>query len=288
MKNQGQIRTFRDAVAIVTGGASGIGRALGETLAEQGCEVVLADLQIDLAEKVADGIRASGGKATAVECDVTNYDVVKNVVMQTVERCGRLDYMFNNAGIVVLGEVIDYEISDWDRSIDINLRGVVHGVDAAYRVMCKQGFGHIVNTASIAGLVPWPMEIAYPTTKHAVVGLSTTLRVDSKHTGVRVSVLCPGAIRTPMVEYGGEYGRWIRNYPRKELEEFMTSIKPMAVDKFAQRALKQVARNKAIIVLPSGYKILWWMNRLSPSLGIAIIRYVSHVMRKKLAQIEIT
>jgi len=139
MSDGGMIRIFYGGVAIITGGASGIGRALGEALAARGCEVVLADLQIGLAEEVAAGVNESGGKATAVGLDVVNHEDVVNVVKKTVERCGRLDYMFNNAGIVIFGEASEYEMHDWDRSIDVNLRGVIHGVDAAYRVMLKRG-----------------------------------------------------------------------------------------------------------------------------------------------------
>jgi len=279
------IRVFYGGVAIITGGASGIGRAFGEALAARGCEVVLADLQIDLAEEVAVGIRASGGEAMAVELDVVNYKDVLRVVQQTAERCGRLDYMFNNAGIVIFGEASDYEVQDWDRSIDVNLRGVIHGVDAAYRVMLKQGFGHIVNTASIAGLIPWTMEIGYSATKHAVVGLTNTLRAEAGHAGIRVSALCPGLVRTPII-YGGKYGRWIRDYPKDQVNKLMESTRPFPVEKFVQVALKQIARNKAIIVIPSTYRVLWRIYRISPLLGIGVARMLFHGMRKQLKQFE--
>jgi NAD(P)-dependent dehydrogenase (short-subunit alcohol dehydrogenase family) len=284
MGDKAKIRIFTGAVAIITGGASGIGRAFGEALALKGCEVVLADLQIDLAEEVADRIRASGGKATAVELDVVNYEAVKNIVQETFERCGRLDYMFNNAGIVIFGEPGDFEVKDWDKSIDINFRGVVHGVDAAYKVMHKQGFGHIVNTASLAGLLPWPMQIPYTATKHAIVGLTNTLRAEISGEGIRVSVLCPGAIQTPILEDGGRYGRWIRSYPKEKLDAFMASARPLAVDKFAQIALKQIARNKAMIIIPARWKTIWWMHRLSPGLGIIFSKLMLKGMRWKLGQ----
>jgi len=285
MSRGNMIRVFSGGVAIITGGASGIGRGFGEALAARGCEVVLADLQIDLAEQVAAGINASGGKATAAEVDVVKHEQVVSVVKQTVDRCGRLDYMFNNAGIVIFGEASEYEMRDWDRSIDVNLRGVIHGVDAAYRVMLKQGFGHIINTASIAGLMPWPMEIGYSTTKHAVVGLTTTLRAEAAHTGVRVSALCPGLVRTPILD-GGKYGRWIRNYPKDKVAKLMESTRPFPVDKFVQLALKQIARNKAIIIIPLMYRVLWRMYRMSPLLGIAFARMLFHGMRKQLKQFE--
>jgi NAD(P)-dependent dehydrogenase (short-subunit alcohol dehydrogenase family) len=283
MSHGDMIRVFYGGVAIITGGASGIGRAFGEALAARGCEVVLGDLQIELAEEVAVGINASGGQATAVEVDVVNHEDVVNLVQQTVERCGRLDYMFNNAGIVIFGEASEYGIHDWERSIDVNLRGVIHGVDAAYRVMLKQGFGHIINTASIAGLMPWPMEIGYSTTKHAVVGLTTTLRAEAGHAGIRVSALCPGLVRTPIL-HGGKYGRWIRDYPKDKVAKLMESTRPFPVGKFVELALKQIARNKAIIVIPLMYGVLWRTYRLWPLLGIAMSRILFHAMRKQLKQ----
>ena len=279
------IRIFNGGVAIITGGASGIGRAFGEALAARGCEVVLADLQIDLAEEAADGINASGGTATAVQVDVVNHEQVVSLVQQTVQRCGRLDYMFNNAGIVVFGEASDFEMRDWEQSIDVNLRGVIHGVDAAYRVMLDQGFGHIINTASIAGLMPWPMEIGYSTTKHAVVGLTTSLRAEAAHAGVRVSTLCPGLVRTPII-HGGKYGRWIRDYPKDKVTKLMESTRPFPVDRFVELALKQIARNKAIIVIPLIYRIWWRMYRMSPAFGIAMARLLFQAMRKQLKKIE--
>ncbi|MBT3311255.1 MAG: SDR family oxidoreductase [Desulfobacterales bacterium] len=282
MSDNEKIRIFTGAVAIITGGASGIGRAFGEALSARGCEVILADLQMDLAEEVAEKIRASGGKATAAELDVVNYVAVKNLVQQTFERCGRLDYMFNNAGIVIFGEPGDFEISDWDKSIDINFRGVVHGVHAAYEIMHKQGFGHIVNTASLAGLLPWPMQIPYTATKHAVVGLTNTLRAEISGEGIRASVLCPGAIQTPILEDGGRYGRWIRSYPKEKLDAFMASARPLPVDIFANVALKQISRNKAMIIIPFRWKILWWMSRLSPGLGIIFSKLMFKGMRWKL------
>ena len=107
--------------------------------------------------------------------------------------------MFNNAGIAIGGSAHDYGIQEWNQIIDVNLRGVVNGVQAAYCIMIKQGFGHIVNTASITGLMPTPGQVAYSMTKHAVVGLSLSLRAEAALLGIRVSVLCPGAIRTPIL-----------------------------------------------------------------------------------------
>jgi len=279
---QNTLRVFNDATAIVTGGASGIGRAISEELAQRGCDVVLADLQIELAKEVASQIRASGGTATAVKVDVTDFPAMDKLVHATVTRTGRLDYLFNNAGIVIGGGVDHYGIEDWNRVIDVNLRGVVNGVQAAYKIMLAQGFGHIVNTASMAGLMSGPGNVVYTTTKHAVVGLSTSLRAEAASQGVRVSVVCPGVIRTPILENGGKFGTMLGDFPSEEMRRMWEKLKPMSPNLFAEKLLNAVAQNRAIIIFPSWWKLFWWINRLSPALAIFLAQRHYQKMLKEL------
>ena len=175
---------------------------------------------------------------------------------------------FNNAGIGIGGEVRLYELEDWNRVLDVNLRGVIHGVQAAYPIMLRQGFGHIVNTASMAGLLPTPLVVGYGATKHAVVGLSTSLRVEAAPAGVRVSVLCPGVIRTPALIDGGKFGKLLQPVPQETQRDLWEAQRPMDPNRFAEKALRAVARNRAIIIIPWWWRIGWWVNRLSPSLGL--------------------
>ena len=277
------LRTYSDGVAIVTGGASGIGKALGEELASRGCEVVLADLNIDDAAAVAEKINAEGGRATAEPLDVSDADAVASLVQNTWERCGRLDYMFNNAGIALNGRFEDFEISHWRKVVEINLMGVVHGVKWAETVMSKQGFGHIVNTASFAGLFPWPTTIPYTATKYAVVGLSTAMRAELADAGIRVSVLCPGTILTPMIENGASSERWVGSYSQEKLDALFQNARGMDVDTFAEKALDRIAKNESVIVLPSAYKLLWNINRLSPPLAIGLSRKIREAILKRVS-----
>ena len=154
----------------------------------------------------------------------------------------------------------------WQRMIDVNVVGVVNGVRAAYPVMMAQGHGHIVNTASGAGLAPPVLVVAYAMTKHAVVGLSTSLRPEAAGFGVRVSVLCPGAVDTPILDKGPPADLPPRASVPITGREYMdlVGLTPMPAGRFARRALRGVARNKAIIVVPGSAKALWYLQRLSP------------------------
>jgi short-subunit dehydrogenase len=284
MKLTGKIRIFEGATVVVTGGASGIGRGLAEELAKRGCDVVLADRQTGLAEEVASTICASGRKAKAMKVDVTDFTAVEQLVHETVKRTGRLDYIFNNAGIGIGGNVNHFAIEDWNQIMDVNLRGVINGVQAAHKVMIAQGFGHIVNTASLAGLTPSPGNVAYATTKYAVVGLSNSLRAEVAQLGIRVSVLCPGFVRTAILEGGGKYGKMLIDLSPEQHRQMLKMIekfKPISPNVFAKKALNLVAKNKAIIVVPAWWTLIWWINRLFPSMGIHLVGKSFQKMQKR-------
>ncbi|MGB5812603.1 MAG: SDR family oxidoreductase, partial [Polyangiales bacterium] len=242
--------------ALVTGGASGIGAAIAQQLAGRGVEVVLADRQVDLAEEVAGGIRAGGGAARVVELDVRDAAQFQRVATEMRQR-GSIDYLFNNAGIGVAGDVAHYSLDDWYDVFDVNLRGVVHGVHAIYPIMREQGFGHIINTASMAGLVPSGEAASYATTKYAVVGLSKALRLEAAVHGVRVSVLCPGAIRTPILT-AGKYGRLnMGEGAEAKVMEIWERLRPMDADLFARKALAGIDRNRLVIIEPVHWRFFY-------------------------------
>jgi NAD(P)-dependent dehydrogenase (short-subunit alcohol dehydrogenase family) len=253
-------------VAIVTGGASGIGRALCEALGAEGARVVVVDRDATGAAAVADAIAKTGGSARAEGLDVADADAVRRVVEDTAAREGRLDLLFDNAGIAIGGDLLDMTAEHWRRIVDVNLWGVVHGIRAAYPIMARQGFGHLVNTASGAGLVPNPLGTAYGMTKHAVVGLSRSLRQEAAGLGVRVSVVCPGFVDTAIFESGIGLGRSVS----EGVKDFPFPLYP--APKAARAILAGVRRNRAVIVFPFHMKALLWGYRLAPWLGDALAR----------------
>jgi len=256
---------FADKAAIVTGGASGIGRAVSEQLASRGASVILTDINSELLEETTKVINDAGGKAKAVQLDVRDFEAVKKVVDDAVTEFGHLDYMFNNAGIAVASEAHRHPHDAWRRVIDTNLYGVINGAVAAYPIMVKQGSGHIVNTASMAGMIPIPGEISYVTSKHGIVGLTLALRVEGALHGVKVSVVCPGFIRTPI-------------YDNMELIDLdkrtMLRLVPKgaSVDKTARVILEDVARNRAVIIPPRPARALWWLYRAFPGTTLRVLQ----------------
>jgi NAD(P)-dependent dehydrogenase (short-subunit alcohol dehydrogenase family) len=258
--------------AIVTGGASGIGAALGAALVARGTTVVLADVDAGGAERTAAELSARGpGRALGVGVDVRDAAAVADVVQRTAAEHGRLDLMVNNAGIAVVGEPEDLLLAHWDRLIDVNLRGVVHGCHAAYPLMKAQGGGHIVNTASIAGVVPCPGQMAtYSTTKFAVVGLSLALRAAGADHGVRVSALCPGWTDTAILDRRGPEdlplpGSAEGPSARSLLADNRVGVYP--ADRLAADALRGIDANRALIVAPRSARVAVRVARHLPALA---------------------
>jgi NAD(P)-dependent dehydrogenase (short-subunit alcohol dehydrogenase family) len=215
--------------------------------------------------------------------DVVDADAMTALINATIDQHGRLDYLFNNAGIGVGGWVEELSLDDdWRYSVEVNLMGPIHGIHAAYPRMVEQGFGHIVNTASVAGLVPVPGTGAYALSKYAVVGLSRGLRSEGRHHGVRVSVLCPGVVRTPILN-GGKYGRMSDELNERQLQAIMEGRPAMDPGKFARRALAQVAANVGVIVIPRRWRAAWWADRLAPGV---IDHVLTAVVKRLYAKIE--
>jgi NAD(P)-dependent dehydrogenase (short-subunit alcohol dehydrogenase family) len=253
-------------VAIVTGGASGIGRALCEELARAGTTIIAADINTEGAQQVAAHIRGNNGIVRAETLDVTDARAVKKLVDRVTAEYGRLDYMFNNAGITVGAEVRDMGLEHFHSILDTNLYGVIYGTLYAYAAMVKQGFGHIVNTASLAGLLPFPIQVPYCATKFGVVGFSRSLRIEAAALGVKISVVCPGFVRTGIFEASP--------FLKIDKQKLMAKVPVKMVEpkQAAQIILKGVRKNKAVIVFPFGARFFYWIYSIHPAFLIPIHR----------------
>ena len=252
---------FAGRSAVVTGGGSGVGAALVRALVAEGAHVVVADLDPDAAAQTA-RIATGPGTAVARALDVRDAAAVAEVVTGVVAEHGTIDLMFNNAGITFGGETHELTLDHWNAVIDVNIRGVVHGVAAAYPVMVEQSGGHIVNTASMGGLMAAGLITSYVMSKHAVVGLSLALRTEAAAHGVGVTALCPAAVETPMLDKG-ELGRFRgRDYYLKG-----QGIRhPLDADVFARQSLAAVAANRPLLVTPFAARAAWRLGRLSPGM----------------------
>ncbi|HKN00724.1 MAG TPA: SDR family oxidoreductase [Candidatus Binataceae bacterium] len=264
---------FENKVAIVTGGGSGIGKALCAELAHRGSVVIVADVNEDWARQVASAIAQKGLHASPARVDVSNEEDVCRLIRKTVSDYGRVDYMFNNAGIAIGGDARDLSTEQWRRVLDVNLYGAIYGTMAAYRVMVKQGHGHIINTASATGLLPQPGNAPYCTSKHGIVGLSLSLRCEGADLGVKVSAVCPGRVETNILQ-----SAVIVNIPR---EQVIARFRLMSATKAAHVILRGVARNQALIVFPLSIRLAWRVYRLVPRaadpIGVRIMRNLRRI-----------
>ena len=251
---------LNDKVAIVTGGGSGIGEALSRELARRGARVVVADIAGDDAKQVAEAIADDGGKATASRVDVTREQDVTGLVEETAAVYGRLDYQFNNAGIAIGGDVRDLTLGHWREVLDVDLNGVLYGTVAAYPIMVRQGFGHIVNTSSGAGGAPAD---------------ERPVQYRQARRGGHVPVAAPrsrrpgrqGQRRLPWVRANSDlpdrrHGRHAAG--RGESAGPAKMVEPGAA---ARTILAGVARNRPVIAFPGYIGLAWRLTCLFPRLA---------------------
>ncbi len=218
---------LKEKVSIVTGAASGIGRATALLFGQEDAKVMCADVNGDGGERVARQIADTGGEAASLTVDVAQEEDIQRMVRETVERWGRLDILFNNAGIGFGLPVTQVPEEDWDRLIDINLKGVFLGCKHAIPEMVKQGGGAIVNTASDAGLRGTAWLSTYCASKGGVVLLTKSLAVEWAQQGVRVNCVCPGVIRTPILDPFIERGQELFGGSRDAAWERLAQAHPV-------------------------------------------------------------
>lgn len=251
---------YSNKVCVITGAASGIGQAVSQALGRQGAQVIAVDVNLSGAEATRNAIQQAGGQAEAHAVDIAAAEQVSRLFEMAYQAYGRVDFAFNIAGVGLLGEVRDLRLEHWQRLVEVNIMGTVHCVHAAYQLMLRQRHGHIVNMASLAGLVGYPTMTPYAMTKSAIVGLSQSLRHEAAAAGIQVSVVCPGFIQSaiytasPAVNVDGA-AVWER-----------LPFRLMQADHAAEQILRGVERNRGMMIFPAYGRLLWGLYRLSPAL----------------------
>lgn len=262
------MKRYAPGVSIVTGGASGIGRALVTELALRGGRVVAADVDGDGARHTSSVLTSRGYAVTPAVLDVTDREAVGALVREVAGREGRLDLMVNNAGIPVTGPVADLEHHHFERAVDVNLWGVVHGALAALEVMRGQEpdaagrRGAILSTGSLAGLIIAPRMLPYLVSKHAVVAFSRGLALEAAEDGVAVHVVCPDFVETPLLDDGSESPSGAKTFRHVSggLQPRLSS--PAAV---ARRAVDGIGRGSTVIPVGAFAHLMWRVERAAPA-----------------------
>jgi NAD(P)-dependent dehydrogenase (short-subunit alcohol dehydrogenase family) len=241
--------SFRDRVACITGGGSGIGRALAEAFAREGARVVVADVEESAATAVAETLRARGGQALAVRVDVSDLGQVQALADRAFAHFGAVHILCNNAGVALHGSLPDMTHRDWEWVLGVNLWGVIHGLEAFLPRMIAQGQpGHVVNTASMAGLIASQGLGVYNASKYAVVGISETLVKDLRPHAIGVSVLCPMGVSTRIRESARNRPARLRNEQDRAASDLELIGKYLDPDTVASMVLAAVRANRLYVI----------------------------------------
>ena len=277
---------FKDKTCIVTGGASGIGRSLCSQLARNGAYVVMADINLEPLKKAAEPLLKNGLKVKVANLDVTDESSFKKVIEDTAAEHGKLDYLFNVAGTAVIGETPDVTMDHWMKVFDVNLNGVAYGTFHAYQLMAKQGSGHIVNTSSVEGVLPFPSSVSYVGTKHAVFGITESLWVEAADMGIDLTVVCPGYIRTPMLTDSEAVNTTMDVWRGSFLIVLFEKLSAITPDICAKLILKGVGKKKVIIFTPKIGRLFWWNYRIWPMMYMRILRFFHRLDRKRIKKLQ--
>jgi NADP-dependent 3-hydroxy acid dehydrogenase YdfG len=254
------IRTFSGKNVILTGAASGIGRSMLVLLLEAGAKVHALDSSAESLAALKGEIRAGGNNLFTHVLDVRDREAYVAVVAKIREQDPVIDFLFNNAGVTLLGEAYKVPFERWKWLIDINLMGVVHGSHIVYPVMLSQGHGTIINTASIAGSTGYATAAAYTTSKAAVLEFTRSLRAEAEGYGIRVFAACPGYVNSNIFAQDRILGAG-----REEMIKDLP-VRMMTPDKAAGWLLEGVAAGKSTIIFPFNAKFLWTLSRWAPSM----------------------
>jgi len=263
---------FKNKICIVTGANSGIGFALSEELLKRGATVYMAGRDPKKVADAAAKLSAFKDRVCTTIVDVTKQEQVQQAIERTAAEAGRLDFLFNNAGILIMALFETATLDEWKVIVDTNLWSVIYGTHAAVPIMLRQGSGHIVNTSSVGGIIPYPMQALYNTTKFAVTGLTETLRLEYAEKGLNFSTVCPGPVTTAI--YEKRLGK-----PDDKMKAPGDAIPP---EKAASFILDKVAERKGIIIVPEGFHDQLWRRYVNGD-SIAEEMFVVHAHNRRVA-----
>jgi NAD(P)-dependent dehydrogenase (short-subunit alcohol dehydrogenase family) len=263
-----RMRKIRGLTALVTGAGSGIGRATSLALAAEGVRVHAVDIDPARADAIASEIVASGGAAEGHAADVADPVSVAALADALRARGERIEILVNSAGILATGSSEEIELAEWQRILGVNLFGAVHTIRAFAPPMLERGAGHVVNVASLAGLVPFPFVAPYTASKFALVGMSQAMCMELAHRGVTVTAVCPGAVRT------GLYTAKPMTLPGGARERIVDLIDHHAMppERIARDIVRAVRRRRTLVVRAGLARPLWTFYRLAPRLFLWLSR----------------
>ncbi len=246
-------------VIAITGGGSGLGRALALEYARKGWAVALSDLSAERASAVARELADLGMPVLALQGDIRNAADLDILVAEAGKQFGRIDIFVNNAGVAGAGSLMETSLDDWDWMLDINLMGVVRGCKAVAPLMKRQGFGHIINVASLAGIASAPMMASYNVAKAGVISLSESLRADLSGTGVGVSVVCPSFFVSDLAASART-----SNAEQKRIVSKLVNKAAFTAEDIASVVADSVAAGRFMILPQKDARSAWWFKRLMP------------------------
>lgn len=264
------MKDFNRKVSLITGAASGIGRETALELARRGSDIVLADIDEPGIARVAREIVALGRKALCVAGDISKESDVSDLAARALEGMGQVDLLMNNAGVMFLGESQQMTLETWEWIVGINLWGPIRLTHALLPHMIERRSGHIVTTASIAGLVGTPGLAAYSATKFAMVGFSEALRVELKPHGIDVSVVCPGPVQTNL----NDHSRFGSADASKANSGGIIGRTAYSGARAARQIVRGIERAKGHIVITPSAHVMWSLKRFSPELGYRVNRFL--------------
>lgn len=272
------MKSIHNKIALVTGAASGMGRATAMEMARKGAHLILVDINEKGLKEVAASIQRMESRAHIIVANLALKEEIARVAKTALEQEDHIDILYNNAGVALLEEIKDTTTEDWEWLVDINMWAPIRLTQALLPHMIERGTGHIVTTASVAGLMGAPMLGAYSVTKFGMVGYSEALRAEVAQYGISVSAVCPGVVRTNLVETIKTPG--VKEGMSKQMDRYPSWI---GLDEMeaGKQIVKGIRKNKGFILIAREAKPLWLLKRISPEATYFMNRLMFKVLRSE-------